>query len=212
VPAHWEVGSVKYFFEFLDSRRIPLSAEDRGKRTGDFPYYGASGIIDYIDDYIFDEDLVLVSEDGANLLARSSPIAFVARGKYWVNNHAHILRPKDCNIVFWAEVIEANQLNNFITGAAQPKFTSEALGSLTIASPPSDQERAAIESYILRATRGIHDLYLESLKVIDYLKERRSALISAAVTGKIDVRDWQPPADESAFDEKVRQAGMEAEA
>ena len=93
VPAHWEVGPLKRFTDFLDGKRVPLSAEERSARGGAFPYYGASGIIDWIDDYIFDEECVLVAEDGANLLSRSTPIAFVANGRYWVNNHAHILRP-----------------------------------------------------------------------------------------------------------------------
>ena len=210
VPEHWDVGPVKYFFEFLDGKRIPLSAEDRGKRQGNYPYYGASGIIDHIDDYIFDEDLVLVSEDGANLLARSSPIAFVARGMYWVNNHAHILRPPDRNLTYWAEVIEANELDLLVTGSAQPKLTSEALGSLIIAVPPTEKERADIEKHLLNETSGLRTLTNEAAKAVQILRERRSTLISAAVTGKIDVRNWQPPVDESAFDEEVRQAGMEA--
>jgi len=75
VPAHWLVGPVKRFLTILDGRRVPLSSEERSTRTGEFPYYGASGVIDYIDEFIFDEDLLLVSEDGANLLSRSSPIA-----------------------------------------------------------------------------------------------------------------------------------------
>src|SRR5262245_108606 len=79
--------------EFLDGKRIPLSEAQRQTRRGPFPYYGASGIIDYVDDYIFDERLLLLSEDGANLVARTKPIAFIAEGKYWVNNHAHVLRP-----------------------------------------------------------------------------------------------------------------------
>ena len=88
--AEKELGEI---VEFLDGRRIPLRKADREKRRGPYPYYGASGIIDYIDDYLFDEDLLLLSEDGANLVNRSTPIAFIASGKYWVNNHAHVLKP-----------------------------------------------------------------------------------------------------------------------
>ena len=98
---------MKRFLVSLDGRRVPLSSEERSYRGGEFPYYGASGIIDSIDAFLFDEDLVLVSEDGANLLNRSTPIAFVATGKYWVNNHAHSLRPCDRNRVYWAELLDS---------------------------------------------------------------------------------------------------------
>lgn len=88
IPEHWEVKNLRYAFKFLNNRRVPLSAIEREKKQGNHPYYGASGIIDYIDDYIFDEKLILIGEDGANLLSKSTPLAFVAEGKYWVNNHA----------------------------------------------------------------------------------------------------------------------------
>jgi type I restriction enzyme S subunit len=194
VPAHWTVAPVKLFFEFLDGQRIPLKAEDRGAMQGEYPYYGASGVIDFVNEYIFKDDLVLVSEDGANLLARSTPIAFVARGKYWVNNHAHILRPQDTNLAYWAEVIERQDLTIFVTGAAQPKLTAEALGAIKIAAPPTASERAEIEKFILDIDSKLGSLLKEAVSGVQLLQERRSALISAAVTGKIDVRGWQPPA------------------
>lgn len=194
VPVHWDVGPVKFFYEFLDGKRIPLKAEDRGAMQGEYPYYGASGIIDYIDDFIFEDDLVLVSEDGANLLTRSTPIAFVARGKYWVNNHAHILRPKDSSLIYWAEVIERQDLSLYVTGSAQPKLTAEALGAVKIAVPPTELERVAIEKYILNIDIALGSLLSQAILGVQLLQERRSALISAAVTGKIDVRGWQPPA------------------
>ncbi|WP_432258020.1 restriction endonuclease subunit S [Cupriavidus sp. TMH.W2] len=188
VPAHWEVGAIKRFFTSLDGKRIPLSAEERGGRQGEFPYYGASGVIDFVDEYIFDEDLVLVSEDGANLLNRSTPIAFVAAGKYWVNNHAHILKPIDGNLSFWAERIEALDLAPVVTGSAQPKLTIEALMNLVIAAPPTSDERAAIATFISTEAAKLDALHIEAKRAIALLKERRSALIAAAVTGKIDVR------------------------
>ncbi len=189
VPAHWEVGPVKRYFASFDGRRVPLSGEERSGRKGEFPYYGASGVIDWIDDYIFDEDLVLVSEDGANLLNRTTPIAFVATGKYWVNNHAHILRPMDGgNAVFWAQAIDAIDLTPFVTGSAQPKFTAEALDNLRIAVPPTEAERSAITAFINAQAATVDALTTEAQRAIDLLQERRAALISAAVTGQIDVR------------------------
>jgi len=192
VPEHWQVGPVKRFFESCNTRRIPLSGEERGARSGIYPYYGASGIIDHIDEFIFDQDLVLVSEDGANLLNRASPIAFVARGKYWVNNHAHILRPLDSNLLFWAARIESIDITPFVTGSAQPKFTSEALGALIISAPPADGERTQIQNHIVGETAKFDTLTAEAQRAIDLLQERRTALISAAVTGQIDVRNPSP--------------------
>ncbi len=188
IPAHWEIGSVKRFFSSKNNRRIPLSNEERSIKSGDFPYYGASGIIDYIDEFIFEEDLILVSEDGANLINRSTPIAFIASGRYWVNNHAHILKTRDSNLVFWSERLESIDLTPFITGSAQPKLTSEALNNLMIAIPPTEIERAEIQKYIIVETSKLDVLMLEAKHAIKLLQERRTALISAAVTGKIDVR------------------------
>lgn len=188
VPTHWEVGPVKRFFASHNPRRVPLSGEERSGRNGDFPYYGASGIIDNIDEFIFDEDMVLVSEDGANLVNRSTPIAFVATGKYWVNNHAHILKPLDGNLVFWAERLEMIDLAPFITGSAQPKLTSEALNSLMISVPPTATERLSIQNHIVDEAAKFDTLTAETQRAIDLLQERRTALISAAVTGQIDVR------------------------
>ena len=190
VPEHWEVGPVKRFFHSLDGRRVPLSSEERSYRRGVYPYYGASGIIDWVDDFLFDDDLILVSEDGANLLNRASPIAFVATGRYWVNNHAHILLPSDDCLHYWAERLEAIDLAPYVTGAAQPKLTIEALMNLRIAVPPTDTERWEIQLHVSEKAAMLDELQLESVHAIELLQERRTALISAAVTGKIDVREF----------------------
>ena len=188
VPAHWEVTALKKNLTSLDGKRIPLSAEERGQRSGPYPYYGASGVIDAVDDYLFDEELILVSEDGANLINRSTPIAFVASGRYWVNNHAHVLRPEAGNAVYWAERIEAIDLVPFVTGSAQPKLTSEALFNLVVAVPPTEEERSAIQRHVLHCRAALEPLLVQAKAAVSLLQERRSALISAAVTGRIDVR------------------------
>jgi type I restriction enzyme S subunit len=89
----WQLTTLDRIATNLDSRRIPITKAVRA--SGEYPYYGASGIVDHVADFIFDEVTLLVSEDGANLLARTSPIAFPASGKYWVNNHAHVLKFED---------------------------------------------------------------------------------------------------------------------
>lgn len=188
VPEGWEVGSFKHFVAFLDNRRIPLSSELRSERQGTFPYYGASGVIDYIDDYLFDEKTVLISEDGANLVNRTTPIAFVAEGRYWVNNHAHIVAPFDGQFLFWAHRIEEIDIFPFITGSAQPKFTIDALANLPVSAPNLIEEKKEISRYISKVEEQFIPLIELTTETVALLKERRAALISAAVTGKIDVR------------------------
>jgi type I restriction enzyme S subunit len=190
VPEHWVVCAIKRELSSLDYRRIPLSADERGKRSGGYRYYGASGVIDHIDDYIFDEPTVLVGEDGANLVNRSTPLAFAAYGQYWVNNHAHILSPKDGLAEYWAEVIEIIDVTPLISGSAQPKLTAEALGNLKIAFPPFLEERETINSFIRSQKTTFDSLIGKAQLQVKLLKERKTALISAAVTGKIDVRHF----------------------
>lgn len=190
VPEHWRVCAIKHQLFSLDFKRIPLSAEERGSRSGEYRYYGASGVIDYIDDYIFDESTILVGEDGANLVNRSTPLAFSAHGKYWVNNHAHILKSNDGLADYWAETIEHIDINPIVSGSAQPKLTAENLNNLKIAFPPSVEERIAINNFILDIKSKFDLLMNKAKEQIELLQERRTALISAAVTGKIDVRNW----------------------
>ena len=89
----WETKRLDECASFLDEQRKPIKSTERSSEFKLYPYYGASGVIDYIDDYIFDEDLILLSEDGANILDRNYRVAFIVTGKTWVNNHAHVLRP-----------------------------------------------------------------------------------------------------------------------
>ncbi|WP_407160867.1 restriction endonuclease subunit S [Aeromonas caviae] len=198
VPEHWVVTNLKYVFDSLDYRRIPLSAEQRGERQGDYPYYGASGVIDGVDDYLFDEECVLVGEDGANLIMRSTPLAFVVSGKYWVNNHAHILRMHDGLNRYWAAVINNVDIKPIVSGSAQPKLTAEALGNIKVAFPQDTTEREELLIHINAETPKFDELIGHANQQVILLKERRSALISAAVTGKIDLRGWTPPAEEVA--------------
>jgi type I restriction enzyme S subunit len=95
VPAHWTISRVKTELCCLNHRRIPLSSIERGEmKSRQYDYYGASGIIDRVDNYLFDDEMILIAEDGANLVLRNLPLAIIARGRFWVNNHAHILKPR----------------------------------------------------------------------------------------------------------------------
>ncbi len=182
MPSHWKVGKVKFVTENLDKLRIPLSAEERSYRQGSYPYYGASGIIDYVNDYLFDEDTILFGEDGANLFARSTPLAFLANGKYWVNNHAHILKPKDGINRYWVMCFENIDVTPVVSGSAQPKLTAEELGNLEIVYPPTVLEKKQIAAFLDHETAKIDTLIEKQQQLIKLLKEKRQGGISHAVT------------------------------
>lgn len=187
IPEHWEVKKIKRVFNFLDSKRIPLSSEERGKiieKTYD--YYGASGVIDQVDNYIFDGDYILIGEDGANLLTRSCPLAFKASGKFWVNNHAHILEPIEGILDFWVYYLENIDYAIWVSGSAQPKLTGEALGAIPIAVPPQTEQTKITEFIIIECDR-LNTIISKYNKQIDLLQEYRTTLISEVVTGKIKV-------------------------
>ena len=189
VPVHWKISKVKHEFESLDNLRVPLNSETRGSmELKVYDYYGASGIIDKVENYIFDEPLILIGEDGANLQLRSTPLAFKATGKYWVNNHAHVLRPKHGIIDYLTNMLESLDYTHYITGAAQPKLTSEHLMNITVIIPPS-LEQDQIANYLNHKTKQIDELIAAEQRKIELLKEYRQSLISETVTGKIDVRN-----------------------
>ena len=139
----WDVKPLGKAAENLDNRRRPITSSDR--EAGDVPYYGASGIVDYVEGFIFDEDLLCVSEDGANLVARSYPIAFPISGKTWVNNHAHVLRfANPCTQKFVEVYLNSIKLDDFITGMAQPKLNKAMLDKIPIPYPEvPEQQRIA---------------------------------------------------------------------
>jgi type I restriction enzyme S subunit len=150
----WHTFTLPDLAENLDRRRVPLTKADR--TSGPYPYYGASGIVDYVEGYLFEGDTLLISEDGANLLARSTPIAFPATGKYWVNNHAHILRFHNGVTQRLVELyLESVRLDSYITGAAQPKLNQSALNSIPITIPVSPQEQERLVNILDEALEGV---------------------------------------------------------
>jgi len=160
----WEVKPLGRVAENLDNQRVPITSGDR--TAGDVPYYGASGIVDYVDGSIFDEDLLCVSEDGANLVARTYPIAFAISGKTWVNNHAHVLRFENaCTQKFVEVYLNSIKLDDFITGMAQPKLNKAMLDHIPIPHPHvSEQHRIASCLSSLDALIAAETQKLEALK------------------------------------------------
>ena len=181
---NWECKTVAEISENLDYKRIPVTKKDR--EDGIYPYYGASGIVDYVKEYLFDEDLLLVSEDGANLIARSTPIAFSVSGKIWVNNHAHVLRFPTMDLQRFVEYFFANyDLSDYITGAAQPKLTQKALNSIIIEYPSDKEELAAIISRLDNLDERCKALQENYRKTIALCEDLKQALLRKAFNGEL---------------------------
>lgn len=136
----WEKRKLEEVVVFLDGKRKPLEGKQRV--SGIYPYYGASGIIDYVDGYIFDEENILLSEDGANIINRTYRVSFLAQGKYWVNNHAHVLHPQnDNNAIFICEQLESLDYGKYNSGSAQPKLNQEVCRKIPIIMPCIEEQQ-----------------------------------------------------------------------
>jgi len=161
-----------------DSIRVPIKSEERALRNGPYRYFGASGIIDSIDDFLFDGDYILIGEDGANIIDRNKPLAFKVSGKFWVNNHAHIIQPREsCDINFLTYYLESLDYTGIASGSAQPKITRSALDAIQVPIPPLEVQKkigAVIESTIDMATTAEK----KEKKLIDLRKALSSDLLS----------------------------------
>lgn len=146
MASEWRARSFGELTENLDSTRVPVKESDR--KPGPFPYYGASGIVDHVNQYLFDGEYLLVAEDGENLRTRKTPVAFLARGKFWVNNHAHIVRGNDeADTRFLMYALSATDISGYLTGSTIPKLTQNSLNRICIVAPGKD-EQSVIADYL----------------------------------------------------------------
>jgi type I restriction enzyme S subunit len=177
----WEVKSLVEVVTFLDSERIPIKSEERSNRKGPYPYYGASGVIDFVDDYIFDGEYILLGEDGANILDRSSRLAFLATGKIWVNNHAHVLQVKEnADSHFLSEYLESLDYKKYNTGSAQPKLNRGVCEKIPVLLPPL-LEQKEISKIIVNVDTEIELLQEKRRKTLD----QKKYLLNNLVTGRL---------------------------
>lgn len=184
VPLSWDVKRLKYTLQFFDHLRAPIEASLRSQEKDTlYPYYGASGAIDVIDDYNVEGDMILIGEDGANLVRRTLPLSYIATGKYWVNNHAHILRPFEGCLRYYYYALEACDYTTFITGSAQPKLSQQKLSNVWLPQP-TPSEQSAIADHLDARTSAIDAVLETKRKQLDVLNRRRQSLIYEYVTGK----------------------------
>jgi len=189
VPEHWEVKRLKYAVRCLDGRRIPLNSEQRADIKGDIPYWGSGGVVDYINQYLFDEELILLGEDGAPFFDRFRPVAYFVSGKVWINNHIHVLRNISRTPSAWiVHALNCVEYRLYIDGSTRDKLTQDDMKEIALPFPSNAQEAKIILEILDRETGRIDALVEKTEKSIELLREKRAVLIAAAVTGKIDVR------------------------
>ena len=198
IPESWVWTTVDELLINRDSERIPLSSAVRKKQFNKvYDYYGAAGAIDKVEGYLFNERLLLIGEDGANLLSRSKDNAFFADGKYWVNNHAHVL---DCCckpiLIYVSYLINSMSLEPFVTGTAQPKLSQDNLNKIPIPLPPF-KEQGRIVSEIEKCFSTIDQIDNNMADLESYIKKVKLHILDLAISGKLVPQD---PADEPAIE------------
>ena len=182
----WEVQRLSRVAKCHDGRRVPLSSEERLFRRGQFPYYGASTVVDHIDDFIFDGEYVLIGEDGAALERQDFDVVQEPSGQFWVNNHAHVLEGVSVTNSYLAEILRCVDRPLLVSGATRPKITQDDLMALRIPVPPQAEQVQLAEA--CKEIRKSSRHTLKSLELaIAKLQELRNSLISGAVSGEFDV-------------------------
>ena len=183
LPNQWRVVNLEDVADNLDSRRVPVNAKERAAREGDVPYYGATGQVGWIDDYLFDEELVLLGEDGAPFFDRAKQKAYVINGKSWVNNHAHVLRTRDgmpsAYLKHWLDIVD---YHDYVTGTTRAKLNQAAMRKIPVPVAPTEQQRdivAEIEKQFSRLDGAVANL-----------KRYEAAVLKAAVEGKL-TEEWR---------------------
>ena len=185
LPTGWEFAKLENVVDILDNKRIPVNAKDRAQRQGKVPYYGATGQVGWIDDFLFDEELILLGEDGAPFLDSSKQKAYIIRGKSWVNNHAHVLRTKNgipnTYVKYYLDIVDYHE---FVSGTTRLKLNQAAMREIPIPIAPPDQQKrivAEIEKQFSRLDEAVANLK----RIKANLKRYKAAVLKAAVEGKL---------------------------
>nr|WP_243167345.1 MULTISPECIES: restriction endonuclease subunit S [Bacillus] len=197
IPNHWEVKTLSDVVENYNNQRIPVSQKKREEMEGDIPYYGATGIVDFVDGYTHEGEFVCIGEDGANLLSRSKPQAFVIRGKSWVNNHAHVVKMNDnmCNN-YLMHYINFIPLNDYVTGTAQPKLNRKNLDKIPIVLPPVNEQFSISQKIEDLLSKEIEMMNVcdSNLHGIDIIKQ---SIMNKAFRGELGTND---PSEENTIE------------
>ena len=185
IPKHWDISKVKFLAKYLDGQRIPLNGTERRERSGTVPYWGANKIVDYVNDWIFDEELVLLGEDGAPFFDTTKDVAFAINGKIWPNNHVHVLRPNrlKVGIKYLTYSLNCTDYSLYISGSTRDKLNQSDMDNILIRMP-SLIEQTQIANFLDYETAKIDYLIEKQQQLIELLKEKRQAVISYLVNVK----------------------------
>jgi type I restriction enzyme S subunit len=185
LPKGWTLSPLLAAVELYDSQRIPLNASERAKRQGPFPYYGANGLVDHVDSYIFDGDFVLLAEDGGNFDKPERGVAYEASGRFWVNNHAHILKPRaDMPVRFLRHWLNAVDWMPYVGGTTRAKLTQAGMSRINIPLPPYTEQRRIVAK--LDSLTGRTALARDDLERIPRLMQKYlDAILTAAFHGEL---------------------------
>ena len=195
LPEGWAWARFSTITINRDSERKPISSSQRTGVEKIYDYYGASGKIDKIDKYIFCERLLLIGEDGANLVTRSKPIAFFAEGLYWVNNHAHCIdSPDKLLLEYLCFYINAISLEKYVTGSAQPKMTQDNMNSILIPLPPYNEQKR-LSQHLDEIMAMVDRIEIGKIESIELISKAKSQILDLAIRGKLVPQD---PNDEPA--------------
>jgi type I restriction enzyme S subunit len=196
-PQGWVTCKLHECVDVLDSLRVPVNSDDRAKRQGNVPYYGATGQVGWIDDFIFNEELLLIGEDGAPYFDKTKPIAYIIQGKSWVNNHAHVLRAKTLitSNQYLKHYLDRFDFHESVNGTTRLKLTQGAMNEIPVTLAPFKEQQRIVAK--LEALLGKVDACQKRLERIPAaLKRFRQAVLAAACSGRLTA-DWreQPPLD-----------------
>ncbi|PDX90057.1 hypothetical protein CHR61_03790 [Faecalibacterium prausnitzii] len=187
MPPDWQLGTVSEIIELHDSKRIPLSSRERANLTKIYPYYGATSVMDYVDRYLFDGIYLLLGEDGTVVDDKGFPILQYVEGKFWVNNHAHIITGKNGFTVETLYLLfSLTNVRSIVTGAVQPKISQANLNNVSVVIP-SKVELSTFNSIVQPIFSQIRNLRAES----DRLTSTRDILLPRLMSGEIDAANIQ---------------------
>jgi type I restriction enzyme S subunit len=185
LPEGWGIMKFGEVVNNYDGKRRPLSRDVRAKRQGKYRYYGATEIVDYIDDFLFDGKYLLIGEDGANLVSKSRPLAFIVEGKFWVNNHAHIIQTKELlNIDFLSYYFNSLNLAEYVTGTAQPKLNQANMNKIPIPKPKIEEQNKIVQELESRLSVAdkMEESFAQSLQQAEAL---RQSILKKAFSGEL---------------------------
>lgn len=180
-PKGWEKEKFGDLVENKDSKRVPIKSADRDNSEGTTPYYGASGVIDFVEGFTHEGDNLLIGEDGANLVTRTKPIAFIAKGKYWVNNHAHVLGENgSCKLKYLEFFINSIDLKPYVSGSAQPKLNRKNMDSILVSNPPIE-----LQNQFAKSVQAIETQKAQAQSSLEKAEELFNSLLQRAFKGEL---------------------------